>query len=127
MESGVYNFYWWLSYAAPILIMFIACSTRKRWIYLLGLICSFVATWNLNFLAVTTKWQIRNSTAVTSEEVEVATSDGANIVFTAILFGPLEALILTLIFGWIGQKIWRHQPNALATPVTKRQESPTES
>jgi hypothetical protein len=107
VEGGVYNVYWWLSYLAPMLIMFVACATRKKWIYRVGFVSSFIATWNLCFLAVTTKWSIRNATAVTAEEIEFANADGANIVFTAFLFGPIEALLLTILFGWLGRKIWR--------------------
>jgi hypothetical protein len=128
MQSGIYNVYWWLSYAAPLVIMFIACATRARWVYRIGLACSFVATWNLNFLAVTTKWTIRNTTAVTADDIAHATADGANIVFSAIALAPLEALVLTLLFAWIGRKIWKPKVSKSESTIAraiKTTESPS--
>lgn len=112
MLDGTMNIFWWLSWFAPLSIMFIACATRNRAIFWLGVIASLVVTYLLCVQATEVKWAVRNSTAITESEVEFANADGANLVFTVLFIAPLEALFVTWLWGKIGRHIWPRKPGS---------------
>ena len=114
MQDGTYNVYWWLSLIAPAVIMLIARATRSRKIYWLAVVCSVIVTYVLCLQAVELKWAIRNATATLDSEIERATSDGANLVFNAILLAPLQAVLFTWFWGWIGRQIWKSPQTSVA-------------
>ena len=76
-------------------VLFYRLMLRTKWLVALGIIASLACTYELSNLAVQTKWRIRQQIAVTEEEQEYATADGANLVFTAFLFAPVEATVMT--------------------------------
>lgn len=114
MQDGTYNVYWWLSLIAPAVVMLIARATRSRKIYWLAVFCSVIVTYVLCLQAVELKWAIRNATATLDSEIEHATSDGANLVFNAILLAPLQAILFTWFWGWVGRRIWKSPQTSVA-------------
>lgn len=102
MQSGTLNEYFYLSLAAPALIMLVAGMVRNDRLLSAAIICSLIATFLLCNLAVDLKWKIRRATAITAFEKDRASNDGGNRIFTAILVAPLEAVILTAFWGWAG-------------------------
>lgn len=101
-----FNIYWYLSILAPALIMLAVTYWRRRVPVILGVLFSLVLTYALCNLAVQEKWRIRNEIAKTEIEQEYATADGANLVFTALIIGPFEAIAYTSIWGIIGWRCW---------------------
>lgn len=45
--------------------------------------------------------------AVTIEEIEQATGDGANKVFNLMFFSPIESLLFTIFWSGVGCMIFR--------------------
>ena len=86
--------------------MFIACATRNRTIFWRGVAASLIVTYLLCVQATEVKWAIRTSTASLESDVEFASTDGANLVFTALVFAPIEAIFFTWLWGKIGRLIW---------------------
>lgn len=108
MAAARYNIYWFLSLIVPAVVMLVATyRERRRWL-LLGALTSFVATYFLCFLAVQTKWHDRFELAHTHEQLAYATADGANIVFTAFFFAPVEAALYTVFWLVAGTKLASH-------------------
>jgi hypothetical protein len=118
MAAARFNVFWFLSFLAPAVIMLLAASRKEKRIFIAGVIISLVATYTLSNLAVQEKWQTRFEIAKTKEQLEVATADGANLVFTAILFAPLESVLYTWFWGYIGRKAW---------PIHKKQKIENET
>jgi hypothetical protein len=110
MQDGTFNVFWWLSWFASPVIMFVACATRNNKIFWLGIVASLIATYLLCVHATEVKWTVRNSTAVVNSDIELANSDGANLVFTAILLAPLQAIFFTWLWGKLGRRIWPSTP-----------------
>lgn len=106
MEAARFNVYWYLSFAVPLIVMAVATYRRKKSLLWVGVVASLVATYMLCNLAVQTKWETRWEIAKTKEEREYATADGANLVFTAFVFAPLEALLYTAVWGFVGWRVW---------------------
>ena len=104
MEAARFNIYWYLSLLTPLLVMAVATYRRKKSIMWSGAAASLVATYLLCNLAVQAKWETRWRIAQTEEEQRYATADGANLVFTAFIIGPFEAILYTSIWGVVG---WR--------------------
>jgi hypothetical protein len=118
MAAARLNVFWFLSFLAPAAIMLLATFWKQRRILVVGVVISLVVTYTLSNLAVQQKWQTRLETAKTEKQLEAATADGANIVFTAYVFGPLEAVLYTWFWGYAGRKVW---------PVLKKQKRQTET
>ena len=108
MVDGTYNLLWWFSLIAPVVIMFVSCAAKTRRVFWIGFFASLVCTYLLSVYATEAKWSIRNATATTETEVLHATSDGANLAFTAILFAPLQAVIFSWFWGWVGRRVWKY-------------------
>ena len=89
--------------------MFIACATRNRKIFWIGVIVSLIASYALCVHATEVKWGIRRTTATFESELEIATSDGANLVFAAVTIAPLQAVIVTWLWSAVGRRIWKRQ------------------
>jgi hypothetical protein len=106
MEAARFNGYWFLSLLAPAFVMLLVTYWRKKAVFVSGVVISLVLTYGLCNLAVWEKWDIRNEVARTKEEREYATADGANLVFTALLFAPCEAVLYTCLWGFVGRKVW---------------------
>jgi hypothetical protein len=106
MLAARFNLYWYLSLVAPALIMLAATYWHRRAGLIVGVLISLVVTYTLCNISVQEKWRIRNEIAVTDSEREYATADGANIVFTAFLFGPIEAIAYTSLWGVVGWRLW---------------------
>jgi uncharacterized membrane protein len=106
MAAARFNVFWFLSFLAPAAIMLLAASLKEKRIFVAGAVVSLVATYTLCNLAVQEKWQTRVEIAKTENQLEAATADGANTVFTAYLFAPLEAVLYTWFWGYIGRKAW---------------------
>jgi len=110
MQDGTMNIFWWLSWFAPLTIMFVACATRNRTIFWLGVVSSIVVTHILCVQATEAKWIMRNSTANTESDVELANADGANLVFTVLFFALFQAIFFTWLWSKIGRRIWQRKP-----------------
>ena len=106
MEAARFNIYWYLSLAAPLVVMAVATYWRKKPVLWIGFIVSLVATCLLCYAAVQTKWETRWQLAQTEAEQEYAAADGANLVFSAFIIGPFEALLYTTVWGFVGWRIW---------------------
>jgi len=110
MESMIgarYNLWWYLSIIVPAMVMVIGTFWHKRYILIIAIILSLFATYTLCNIAVREKWKERLELAQTVAELEYATADGANLVFTAIFIGPFEAILYTTIWGIIGRVGWK--------------------
>ncbi len=102
MQDGSLNEYFYLSVMVPVALMIIAGLIYDQKIFLVAVVVSLIATYQLGNLAVQKKWEIRNRTAVTEIEKVNATADGGNLVFTAILIAPVQAIVLTFFGAWLG-------------------------
>ena len=87
--------------------MFFATYFRRKSILVVGILLSLSATYVLCNAAVQEKWRIRFESAKTEQELERASADGANLVFTAILIAPLESVAYTTLWSVIGWRTWR--------------------
>jgi hypothetical protein len=106
MISARYNVWWYLSFIVPALIMIAGTYRRNRVILVIAVIISLFTTYALCNLSVRKKWHKRYEIAKTQEEMDYATTDGANLVFTAIFIGPFEAILYTFLWGFVGYKLW---------------------
>ena len=107
MDSARFNVFWFLSLFAPAAIMFFATYFQRKSILVVGILLSLSATYLLCNVAVQEKWRIRFESAVTEQELEKASADGANLVFTAILIAPFESTVYTTLWSVIGWRTWR--------------------
>ena len=78
-----------------------------------AMILSVVLTYAFSNLAIIEKWNIRQTAAVTEQQLEAATADGANKVFTLYLFAPVEAVFLTWFWYWMSRKVWGNRSNLM--------------
>jgi hypothetical protein len=85
MIAARFNTYWLLSLAVPAVAMLFATFWRKRYVFIAGAVVSLLATYYLSNLAVQAKWRTRFELARTEQELEYASADGANLVFTLFL------------------------------------------
>lgn len=106
MAAARFNVYWFLSFLVPAAIMLAVTYWKSRKVFFLGVLVSLALTYWLCNIAVQEKWRTRFEMAKTEQQIQVATTDGANIVFTAFFFGPLEAVLYTWFWGYIGRKAW---------------------
>ena len=102
-----YNLWWYLSLFVPALIMLTGTFWNKRYLLIIAIIFSLVSTYTLCNISVREKWKVRYEIAKTSKELDYASADGANLVFTAIFIGPFEAILYTTIWGVIGRVGWK--------------------
>jgi hypothetical protein len=106
MDAARLNVFWFLSLLVPATIMLAASTGRRIWLSLGAAAVSLAATYWLCLLAVARKWDIRAASATTEVQKQwVYDHDGANQAFTAVVTGPLEALVYTLFWGVIGWKL----------------------
>ena len=106
LYAARYNIWWYLSFFTPFGVMILATFWHKKSWLVLGVVLSVVATYSLCNLAVQKKWHDRLELAETDEELSYATRDGANLVFTALVIGPFEAILYTSIWGVVGWRLW---------------------
>ncbi len=106
LYAARYNIWWFLSFIAPALIMVISTFWHKKWILIIAVFFSLFITYTLCNLAVQKKWDTRCEIAKTEEELEYATADGANLVFTAFFIAPFESVLYTTIWGMLGWRLW---------------------
>lgn len=107
MIAARYNLWWYLSLFVPTLIMLFGTFWNKRYILVVSIVLSLVSTYMLCNISVREKWKERLEIAKTSEGLEYASADGANLVFTAIFIGPFEAILYTIIWGVVGRFGWK--------------------
>jgi hypothetical protein len=106
MLAARFNIYWWLSIIAPALITAAATYWHRRAVLIAAVLMSLVTTYALCNFSAQEKWRIRNAIAQTDAERMYATSDGANLVFTAFFIGPFEAVVYTSLWGIVGWGMW---------------------
>jgi hypothetical protein len=106
MIAARFNTYWFLSLAVPAVAMLFTTFWRKRYIFIAGAVVSLLATYYLSNLAVQAKWRTRFELAKTEQELEYASADGANLVFTLFFGAPLEAVVYTGFWGFVGWRFW---------------------
>ena len=107
MDSARFNVFWFLSLLAPVAVMFVATYFRRRSILVVGILLSLASTYFLCNAAVQEKWRIRFDNAKTEQELERASADGANLVFTALFFAPFESVAYTTLWSVVGWRTWR--------------------
>lgn len=107
MIAARYNLWWYLSILLPALIMLTGTYWDKRYVLVAAIIFSLFSTYILCNIYVREKWKARHEIAETSKELDYASADGANLVFTAIFIGPFEAIFYTAIWGIIGRLGWK--------------------
>ena len=107
MIAAKYNLWWYLSFIVPALIMLFGTFWNKRYLLVIAVILSLVSTYVISNISVREKWEQRYEMAKTSEELDYASADGANLVFTAIYIGPFEAILYTTIWGVLGRFGWK--------------------
>lgn len=106
MAAARFNFYWYLSFLVPAILMAAATYSHKKAILWPGVLASLVATYLLCNAAVQTKWKTRYEMAQTQAEMDYASNDGANLVFTAMITAPFESVMYTSIWGVVGWRMW---------------------
>lgn len=107
MDGARLNVFWFLSLLAPALIMLSASAGRRIWLSLSAAVVSLGLTYWLCLLSVERKWDIRASLATTEAQRQwVYDHDGANQAFTAVVTGPLEAVVYTVLWGLVGWKLF---------------------
>jgi hypothetical protein len=106
MDGARFNVFWYLLLLAPALIMIFASTARRKWLSFVAAVVSLATTYWLCLLSVVRKWNIRASLATTDAQKQwVYDHDGANQAFTAVVTGPLEAVVYTVLWGVIGWKL----------------------
>jgi hypothetical protein len=113
MDDARFNVFWFLSLIAPAVMMLIASFGRRLWQCLIvGGLSLCIAYW-FCLLAVDRKWDVRLAQAtIEAQRQWVYDSDGGNEAFTAVVTGPIEAGLYTVIWGLIGWKLgllYRHR------------------
>ena len=113
MQDGTLNAYFVGSFLVPAVIMVAAGIARNDRLLFIAMLTSLVATYWLANLAVREKWNVRFETASTDAEIKRATTDGANLVFTALLVAPAQAVLSTALWCWVGSLIgnYVHSPS----------------
>jgi hypothetical protein len=107
MDGARFNLFWFLSLFAPALIMLAASAARRKWLSLVAAVLSLGVTYWLCLLAVARKWGIRAQFASTDAQKQwVYDHDGANQAFTAVITGPLEAIVYTVLWWIVGWKLF---------------------
>ena len=106
MYAAKFNTFWYLSFIVPAVLMLAITYLRSRLALVLGVILSLGSTYFLCNLTVQEKWQTRLEIAKTDQELEYATADGANLVFTYFAIAPLESILYTSIWGLVGWRYW---------------------
>lgn len=122
-EMGLahFNVFWFAGLVLPAALMLFASGNGVRSLTVFLVLVSIAGTYVLGVLACERKWDLRvayvwekydlaNEHLGESmpEEAEYAFADGANMVFTAYLFAPIEALIATLFWYAVG-RAWRRR------------------
>jgi hypothetical protein len=107
MHDARFNAFWYLSFVAPAIVMLATTYLRSRAALVLGALLSLGGTYTLCNLSVQEKWDSRLEMARTDQELEYATADGANLVFTCIAIAPFESIAYTSLWGFVG---WRYCP-----------------
>ena len=105
MQDGTLNAYFYDSFLVPAVIMVAAGVARNDRLLNIAILTSLLATYWLANLAVQEKWKVRFATASTDAEIQRATADGANRVFTAILLAPVQAVFSTALWCWGGSLV----------------------
>lgn len=102
MDGSLLNHYFYLSLITPAVIMLATGLVRSEKLLSLAIVCSLVSTYLFCNLAVDQQWNSRIASTSPSLEKQRAESDATYRVFTAILIAPLEAIVLTIFWGWAG-------------------------
>ncbi|WP_459554746.1 hypothetical protein [Lacunimicrobium album] len=104
-----WNSVWVASCLLPLVIVIIGYGTGRwgRWI---AAVIAFGVSWYLLVQAVIYKWSLRSAAAITEEDISHATSDGANLVFSLILYGPVASGIYVGLILTGCKLLFRHCP-----------------
>ncbi len=113
MYAARFNDFWYFSFVAPAEIMLATTYLRSRLALVLGALLSLGGTFALCNLSVQEKWDSRLEMAETDRELEYATADGANLVFTYFAIAPFESIVYTSLWGFVG---WRYWPRIKRAP-----------
>jgi hypothetical protein len=106
MDSARFNVFWFLSLLVPAVVMLAASLGRKWWLSGIAALASVTTTYWLCLLAVSRKWSIRSELATSEAQRQwVYDSDGGNQAFTAVVTGPLEAILYTALWAFLGWKL----------------------
>lgn len=91
LVAARYNLWWYLALIVPAIVMVFGTFWQKRYLLIIAVILSLFATYALCNISVQEKWKTRLSLAKTEAQLEYATADSANLVFTSFFIGPFEA------------------------------------
>jgi hypothetical protein len=106
MDAARFNVFWFLSIFIPAVIMLAASLGRRWWLSGIAALASVATTYWLCLLAVSRKWSLRLELAATEAQRQwVYDSDGGDQAFTAVVTGPLEAILYTMLWAFLGWKL----------------------
>lgn len=111
MLAARFNACWFAALLAPALIMLLATLSSRRWIIVLGVLVSLGTTFVFSNLAVERKWRLRSEIAATQADRDYVAADGANRAATLLVIAPVEAIVFTAAWGFIG---WCMRPHLRA-------------
>ena len=93
--------------ASPIIMLYVTLWKPNRKKIVLGVLMSLILTFAFSNLSVMRKWDLRMGNAVTAEEKERATADGANKVINLMFISPIESVLFTIFWSGVGCMIYR--------------------
>lgn len=103
LDAAQFNVFWCLAMGVPAIIMLSATWFKARAVWWIAGLISVLAAYSLINISVEVKWDRRIDGAKTPEERQYWTErDGANLVFAAYVSGPVQAVIYTLFWGYVG-------------------------
>ncbi len=103
-------FFMWL-FTSPVIMLYVILWNPNKKKIIIGVIFSLILTFILSNLSVSRKWDLRMENAVTIQEKEQATGDGANKVFNLMFFSPIESILFTIFWSGVGCMIYRVRHN----------------
>ena len=92
---------------------------KTKWLIVVVILASMAATFVLSNLAVQEKWDIRQQIAQAEQKLRRACADGANIVFTFLIFAPAEAIVLTTFWFVLLLKLFPAGKKCPSDPAKK--------
>jgi len=99
-------FFMWLL-ASPVVMLYVTLWSPGKKKIIIGVLLSLTLTFVLSNLSVMRKWDLRMENAVTVQEKENASADGANKVFNLIFLSPIEAVLFTVFWSGVGCMVYR--------------------
>lgn len=112
VDPARFNLFWFLSLAAPCLIVtpaaYFARSLRSNRLRI-AVAAALALTWWLSVQSLERRWVMYMERARTDAELTAATTDGAQRIAWALIGAPAEAVVSTVVWGVIGWQLGRRR------------------